>query len=74
MGYGEIELAKYGGGLNNHMAPIPNNYIKLWMTDINGQICEKDSTKDIIGKWAIGGKTETGHGGGDILIYVEGKI
>ena len=62
MGYGEIERNKYRNGLNNHMDPIPNNYIKIWMTDNNGQISQEENTKDIIGKWNIGNKTEVGNG------------
>ena len=33
------------------------------MTDNNGQISQTENTKDIIGKWAIGNKTEVGDGG-----------
>ena len=53
MGYGGIELWKYRHELNNHMGPIPNNYIKIWMADNKGKICHAGNTKGIIGKLAL---------------------
>ena len=54
MGYGEIELNKYRNELNNHMGQIPNNYIKLWTADNNGQICQTENAKRYwrqLGNW-----------------------
>ena len=62
MGYGETELNKYRNELNNHMDKIPNKYIRLWRTENNGQICQKEGARDTSGKWAIGNTTEAGDG------------
>ena len=69
MGYDAIELTKYRIELNNHMDKIPNSYIKLWLTDNNGQICQMGNTKDIIGKCTIGDKTEVGNGGNYVHLF-----
>ena len=62
--YGEIEIEidKYRHDLNNTMCEIPNSYIKIGMEDNNGQINQKESQKNLIGKWTLSNKTDAGNG------------
>ena len=45
------------------MGYLPYRYIKLWMTDNNCQISQKEAVNDIIGKLTVwGGLTAAGNG------------
>ena len=44
------------------MNSIPENNVKFWRTDNNGQITQDEDNIEQIGKWAMWNKTEDGNG------------
>ena len=56
VGYPAETIKQYWDMVNAYISLIPNNLIRLWCTDNNGQLSKTDNNN--IGPWALGGKLE----------------
>ena len=59
IGYHTETLGKYWEYMDAYISPIPNNLIKIWRTDNNGQLSRGDINSQYIGKWALWGILES---------------
>ena len=62
MSYDKEEIKEYWARIQKYIDTIPNNLIKMWRADNNGQIAQND-TCNSIGKWTIANADETGNDG-----------
>ena len=62
MSYEKEEIEEYWAKIQKYIKTIPNNLIKMWCTDNNGQIAQND-TCNSIGKWTIASVNEKENGG-----------
>ena len=51
-------IGKYWEYMDAYISLIPNNLIKIWRTDNNGQLSRNDTNSQYVGKWTLGGKLE----------------
>ena len=47
---------KYWGYIGAYISLIPNNQVKIWRADNNGQLCRNGTNSKYIGKWPLGKK------------------
>ena len=63
MGYNSNQIGEYWETLANHLQQIPQNNIKMWCTDNNGQISNNSKSQSkVVGNWTLSNTTEKGNG------------
>ena len=58
IGYPTEIIEEYWKYIEAYTSLIPNNLIKIWCTDNNGQLSRNETNQKYIGKWTMGNKLE----------------
>ena len=53
-GYPVEIINRYWEDINAYTSLLPQNLIKIWCTDNNGQLSNNDTNTQNIGKWTVG--------------------
>ena len=55
-------ILNYWDNVTKYMETIPNNYIKIWRADNNGQISQNKHNNKVVGKWTMSNRIQKGNG------------
>ena len=56
IGYPTDTMKEYWEYIAAYTSLIPNNLVKIWRTDNNGQLSQNETNKKYIGKWTMGNR------------------